>query len=54
MQKYAVIEVDSGKVVTVALWDGVSLWNLGERFIIEPFDPEIHKLERAQQKLNPV
>ena len=54
MEKYAVIEIESGKVVTVALWDGVSLWDLGERFHVEPFDPAIHRIERAAKKLNPI
>ena len=54
MEKYAVIEVESGKVVTIAMWDGVSLWDLGEGFHVEPFDPVIHKIERTTQKLNPI
>jgi hypothetical protein len=49
MEKYAVIDIETGKIITVALWDGVTRWNLGDNFRIEPFDPASHKIENERK-----
>jgi hypothetical protein len=48
MEKYAVIENETGKIITVALWDGLTPWKLGDAFRVEPFDPVVHKVERER------
>lgn len=52
MEKYAVIEIETGKIITVALWDGLTPWKLGDAFRVEPFDSAVHKVER--ERLNKV
>jgi hypothetical protein len=48
MEKYAVIEIETGKIITVALWDGLTPWELGDAFRVEPFDPTVHKVVRER------
>ncbi len=48
MEKYAVIEIESGKVITIAIWDGITPWVLGGAFRVDPFDPAIHRVTRER------